>query len=168
MTPLPTARTAHGRRTPSARWFTAPLVALALLGSGAGTSSAAVPADDADHQSYVQSENEPAFTDPSAREDELPPYDAGEAQQAVDDMVMDEEADEEADGSDDKGRHCPPSHDDGKDGSERQGRYERWGPHRDEAYPSEGGEGSGGGGGGDGQDVPAPPGYDDPNPEIVG
>ncbi|MFE9401998.1 hypothetical protein ACFYNY_09500 [Streptomyces sp. NPDC006530] len=134
MTPPPTARTTHARRALSARWFTAPLVALALLGTGAGTSSAAVPADDAEHFQYVQSESEPAFTDPSARADELPPYDARDAQQAVDEMVMDEE--EDADG-----QHCPPTGDE-----DPQGRYERWGPHRDGAYPAVGV---------DGQDAPA-------------
>ncbi|MFG2722664.1 hypothetical protein ACGFW5_30860 [Streptomyces sp. NPDC048416] len=134
MTPLSTARTAYALRTVSARWFTAPLLALALIGSGAGTSSAA-PADDADHPAYVQSETEPAFTDPSARVDDLPPYDARDAQQAVDAMVMDEEEETE-------GQHCPPSDED------RATRYDHWGPHRDDAYPAEGG--------GDGQDAPSP------------
>ncbi|MFE4855584.1 hypothetical protein [Streptomyces sp. NPDC056670] len=129
MTPLPSARTRCGRRPLAARWFTAPLVALALLGPGAGSSTAA-PADDADSSQYVQTEDEPAFTDPAARADELPPYDARDAQQAVDDMVMDER--EDADG-----QHCPPQRDE-------QGDYERWGPHRDEAYPARGAdEGSG-------------------------
>ncbi|RCH64600.1 hypothetical protein DT019_32425 [Streptomyces sp. SDr-06] len=115
-------------RTSSARWFTAPLVALALLGTGAGTSVAA-PADDADHPQYVQNEDEPAFTDPSAREGELPPYDARDAQHAVDQMVMEE--DEEA-----GGQHCPPGGDD-----DSKGRHERPGPHRDGAYPAPGGDG---------------------------
>ncbi|KOU40687.1 hypothetical protein [Streptomyces sp. WM6378] len=125
MTPIPKARTAYSRGL-SARWFTAPLVALVLLGSGAGTSIAA-PADDAGHQQYVQSEEEPAFTAPSAREGDLPPYDARDAQQAVDDMVMDE--------NEDDGQHCPPQNDESK-----LLRYERWGPHRDDAYPANGGD----------------------------
>ncbi|WP_438293302.1 hypothetical protein [Streptomyces sp. HUAS TT7] len=119
MTPIPRARTAYSRGL-SARWITAPLVALVLLGAGAGTSLAA-PADDSGQQQYVQSEEEPAFTAPSAREGDLPPYDAGDAQQAVDAMVMDE--------NEGDGQHCPPQNDDS------QGRYERWGPHRDDAYP---------------------------------
>uniref|UniRef100_A0AAU2V9J9 Secreted protein n=1 Tax=Streptomyces sp. NBC_00003 TaxID=2903608 RepID=A0AAU2V9J9_9ACTN len=125
MTLTPKARTAYGRGL-SARWFTAPLVALVLLGAGAGTSIAA-PADDTDHQQYVQAEEEPAFTAPSARESELPPYDARDAQQAVDDMVMGEDENAE-------GQHCPPQNDDSK------GRYQRQGPHRDDAYPAETGQ----------------------------
>ncbi|MEU3499309.1 hypothetical protein ABZ726_00560 [Streptomyces hundungensis] len=155
MTPPPTARTTHARRAPSARWFTAPLVALALLGTGAGPSAAA-PADDAEHFQYVQSESEPAFTDPSARADELPPYDARDAQQAVDEMVMDEEEDAE-------GQHCPPTDDENRNenNENRQGRYERWGPHRDAAYPADGLDG-----GGDGQDTA--PARDLDEPESLG
>ncbi|MFG3285027.1 hypothetical protein [Streptomyces sp. NPDC048111] len=141
MTPAPTARATHARRPLARRWFTAPLLALALLGTGAGTSSAA-PADDADRPAYLQPGDEPAFTAPSARGDDLPPYDAHEAQQAVDAMVMDEEEEAEA-------RHCPQSD------AERQADYERWGPHRDEAYPVRGGDG----------DVVAAP---QDEPEIVG
>ncbi|MER0446363.1 hypothetical protein ABR738_17645 [Streptomyces sp. Edi4] len=144
MTPLPRARTTHARRTLPARWFTGPLVALALLGCAAVPASAA-PADDAaGQQSYAQNETEPAVTDPSAREGELPPYDARDAQQAVDDMVMDEEAaqEEEAEGAEGAGRHCP------TDAEDRAAGYERWGTHRDDAYPRSGG---------DGQDTPARP-----------
>ena len=125
MTPIPKARTGYSRGL-SARWFTAPLVALVLLGAGAGTSLAA-PADDTGQQ-YAQSEEEPAFTDPAARDGGLPPYDARDAQQAVDAMVMDE--------NEGDGQHCPPQNVDA------QGRYERWGPHRDDAYPAEGGDGA--------------------------
>ncbi|MET9363760.1 hypothetical protein ABZX93_23000 [Streptomyces sp. NPDC006632] len=88
----------------------------------------------------------------------------------MDDMVMDEqEGAEEGAREDGKGRHCPPADDDGKGGIDgqggvdgqgglgRQGTYERWGPHRDEAYPAEGG--------GDGQDAPAPSGDDPRGPQ---
>ncbi|MFD7018421.1 hypothetical protein [Streptomyces sp. NPDC059161] len=139
MTPLPAVRTR------AARWFTAPMIALALLGTGAGTSVAA-PADDSDLPQYVQGENAPVFADPSAGQgqDDLPPYDAQHAQQAVDDMVMGENADAE-------GQHYPPGGDGQKDGS-------AWlGPHRDAAYPPEGGDGAD-------QPSPHPPG----DPQIVG
>ncbi|MFJ8313087.1 MULTISPECIES: hypothetical protein [unclassified Streptomyces] len=121
MTPLPAARTRAARTLP-ARWFTAPMVALALLGTGAGTSSAA-PVDGAGRPQYVRGENEPASTDPADRQDELPPYDALHAQQAVDKMVMEEDADAE-------GQHCPPQSDD-----DQQSPYLRLVPHRDAAYP---------------------------------
>ncbi|MFI6687893.1 hypothetical protein [Streptomyces sp. NPDC050485] len=124
MTPLPAART-PAARTRSARWFTAPMVALALLGSGTGTSAAA-PAGGGGHPRYVQGDNGPGRTDPAAREDELPPYDAQHAQQAVDRMVMEEDADA-------GGQHCPPQSDD-----DAKGGYQWFGPHRDAAYPAEG------------------------------
>ncbi|MFE9123057.1 hypothetical protein [Streptomyces sp. NPDC007172] len=147
MTPYPSARTACRRRPLAARWFTAPLVALALLGTGAGSSHAA-PSDDAEQSQYVQAGDEPALADPSARGDELPPYDARDAQQAVDDMVMDEREDTE-------GQHCPPQHDD-----EGQGEWDRWGPHRDAAYPARGGD--------DGSDSGTDSGSADDEPDIVG
>ncbi|MEV6048253.1 hypothetical protein ACIOUE_29395 [Streptomyces xanthochromogenes] len=155
MTPFPSARTACGRRPLAARWFTAPLIALALLGTGAGSSHAA-PSDDTEQSQYVQNEDEPAFTDPSARGDELPPYDARDAQQAVDDMVMDER--EDADG-----QHCPPQRD--EDG---QVEWDRWGPHRDAAYPATGGDDGSGADSGADSGAGSGSGSADDEPDIVG